>query len=118
MVRRLTLPGVARVIAEFSGIVDETEGSDWRVTLVACDALATAKKANSRSNTACTGSCSRVADLAAITRNTIVPAIPSAPGWDQDTEPAPLQKKILDLLGSLTDQQPAAGSSKYPQTLY
>ena len=31
-------------------------------------------------------------------------AIPSAPGWDQDTEPTPLQKKILDLLGSLTNQ--------------
>ena len=43
-------------------------------------------------------------DLATITRNTIVPAIPSAPGWDQDTEPTPLQKKILDLLGSLTNQ--------------
>ena len=47
---------------------------------------------------------SLLADLATITRNTIVPAIPSAPGWDQDTEPTPLQKKILDLLDSLTNQ--------------
>jgi len=44
---------------------------------------------------------SLLADLATITRNTIVPAIAAAPGWDQDTEPTPLQKKILDLLGSL-----------------
>jgi len=43
-------------------------------------------------------------DLATITRNTIVPAIPAAPGWDQDTEPSPLQKKILNLLGSLPNQ--------------
>ncbi|MFA7343270.1 MAG: hypothetical protein WC003_03095 [Terrimicrobiaceae bacterium] len=42
--------------------------------------------------------------LATIARNTIVPAIPSAPGWDQDTEPTPLQKKILDLLDSLPIQ--------------
>ncbi|MCK9589945.1 MAG: hypothetical protein M0Q93_11375 [Terrimicrobiaceae bacterium] len=57
-------------------------------------------------------------DLATITRNTIVPAIPAAPGWDQDTEPTPHQKKILDLLDSLPNQQPVAGSSKYPQSLY
>lgn len=44
---------------------------------------------------------SLLADLATITRNTIVPAIPGAPGWDQDTEPTPLQRKILDLLDSL-----------------
>ena len=37
---------------------------------------------------------SLLADLATITRNTIVPAIPAAPGWDQDTEPTPLQKKM------------------------
>jgi hypothetical protein len=47
---------------------------------------------------------SLLADLATITRNTIVPAIPGAPGWDQDTESTPLQKKILDLLGSLPNQ--------------
>jgi hypothetical protein len=44
---------------------------------------------------------SLLADLATITRNTIVPAVPGAPGWDQNTEPTPLQKKILDLLDSL-----------------
>ena len=47
---------------------------------------------------------SLLADLATITRNTIVPAIPSALGWDQDTEPSPLQKKILNLLDSLPNQ--------------
>jgi len=31
-------------------------------------------------------------------------AVPAAPGWDQDTEPTPLQKKILDLLDSLPNQ--------------
>jgi hypothetical protein len=45
--------------------------------------------------------------LATITRNTIVPALPGAPGWDQDTEPTQLQKKILDLLGS----RPSVASS-------
>lgn len=44
---------------------------------------------------------SLLADLSTITRNTIVPAVPDAPGWDQDTEPTPLQKKILGLLNSL-----------------
>jgi len=44
---------------------------------------------------------SLLADLATITRNTIVPAIPAAPGWDQDTEPTPLQKKIINLLDTL-----------------
>ena len=37
-------------------------------------------------------------DLATITRNTIVPKLPGAPGWQQDTEPTPLQEKILQLL--------------------
>ncbi len=40
-------------------------------------------------------------DLATITRNTIVPDIPGAPGWQQDTEPTPLQQKILQLLDNL-----------------
>lgn len=47
---------------------------------------------------------SLLSDLATITRNTIVPAIPDAPGWDQDTEPTQLQKKILDLLNSLPNK--------------
>jgi len=47
---------------------------------------------------------SLLADLSTITRNTIVPSIPAAPGWDQDTEPTQLQKKILDLLDSLPNQ--------------
>ena len=37
-------------------------------------------------------------DLATITRNTIVPKLPGAPGWQQETEPTPLQEKILQLL--------------------
>ena len=37
-------------------------------------------------------------DLATITRNTIVPNLPGAPGWQQETEPTPLQEKILELL--------------------
>jgi Transposase DDE domain len=37
-------------------------------------------------------------DLATITRNTIVPKLPGAPGWQQETEPTPLQEKILRLL--------------------
>ncbi len=44
---------------------------------------------------------SLLADLATIARNTIVPAIAGAPGWTQDTEPTPLQTKILHLLDSL-----------------
>lgn len=44
---------------------------------------------------------SLLGDLATITRNTIMPAIPDAPGWDQDADPTPLQKKILNLLDSL-----------------
>jgi hypothetical protein len=40
-------------------------------------------------------------DMATITRNTIVPDVPNAPGWQQDTEPTPLQIKILSLLDSL-----------------
>jgi hypothetical protein len=36
-------------------------------------------------------------DLATITRNTIVPKLPGAPGWQQETEPTPLQEKILQL---------------------
>lgn len=39
-------------------------------------------------------------DLATLTRNTIVPDIPGAPGWQQDTEPTALQAKILDLLAT------------------
>jgi hypothetical protein len=37
------MPEAARVTAEFSGIADEAEGSDWRVTLVAYDALGRAR---------------------------------------------------------------------------
>lgn len=37
-------------------------------------------------------------DLATITRNTIVPKVPGAPGWQQETEPTPLQEKIFALL--------------------
>ena len=37
-------------------------------------------------------------DLATITRNTILPKLPGAPGWQQETEPTPLQEKILELL--------------------
>lgn len=39
-------------------------------------------------------------DLATLSRNTIVPAIPGAPGWQQDTEPTPLQNRALELLAS------------------
>ncbi len=39
-----------------------------------------------------------LADLATITRNTIVPNIDGAPGWTQETEPTPLQQKIIELL--------------------
>jgi hypothetical protein len=39
-------------------------------------------------------------DLATITRNTIVPKPPGAPGWQQDTEPTALQTKILELLAT------------------
>ena len=41
-------------------------------------------------------------DLATLTRNTIVPAIPGAPGWQQNTEPTPLQTRAFDLLATLT----------------
>lgn len=37
-------------------------------------------------------------DLGTLTRNTIVPNIPGAPGWQQDTEPTPLQAHAFDLL--------------------
>ncbi|MEX1048739.1 MAG: hypothetical protein WED15_04370 [Akkermansiaceae bacterium] len=30
--------------------------------------------------------------LATLTRNTIIPAVPGAPGWQQDTEPTPLHE--------------------------
>jgi transposase len=39
-------------------------------------------------------------DLATITRNTIVPKLPGATGWQQDTEPTALQTKILELLAT------------------
>ena len=39
-----------------------------------------------------------LADLATIARNTIVPAVKDAPGWDQDTDPTPVQEKIIQLL--------------------
>jgi hypothetical protein len=39
-------------------------------------------------------------DLATLTRNTIVPNLSGAPGWQQDTEPTALQIKILDLLAT------------------
>jgi transposase len=41
-----------------------------------------------------------LADLATITRNTIVPKLPGATGWQQDTEPTALQTKILELLAT------------------
>ncbi|MEX1117683.1 MAG: IS1634 family transposase, partial [Terrimicrobiaceae bacterium] len=37
-------------------------------------------------------------DLATITRNTIVPNLAGAPGWQQDAEPTPQQEKIIQLL--------------------
>lgn len=37
-------------------------------------------------------------DLATLTRNTIVPTLQGSPGWLQETEPTPLQQKILRLL--------------------
>jgi len=37
-------------------------------------------------------------DLATITRNTIVPNLAGAPGWQQDAEPTPQQAKIIQLL--------------------
>lgn len=40
-------------------------------------------------------------DLATLTRNTIVPTLKGAPGWLQETEPTPLQEKILRLLQDL-----------------
>lgn len=40
-------------------------------------------------------------DLATITLNTIVPKLDNAPGWQQETEPTPLQEKILRLLQTL-----------------
>ncbi len=39
-------------------------------------------------------------DLSTLTRNTIVPNLPGAPGWQQDAEPTALQAKILDLLAT------------------
>jgi hypothetical protein len=38
------------------------------------------------------------AEKATITRNAIVPKLPGAPGWQQETEPTPLQEKIFALL--------------------
>lgn len=40
-------------------------------------------------------------DLATITRSTIVPTLEGAPGWQQETEPTPLQEKIRRLLQAL-----------------
>ena len=37
-------------------------------------------------------------DLATITRNSIVPKLPGAPAWQQETEPTALQAKIIQLL--------------------
>lgn len=37
-------------------------------------------------------------DLATICRNTIVPTMPDAPSWQQETEPTPHQQRIRDLL--------------------
>jgi len=39
-----------------------------------------------------------LADLATIARNTIVPAVKGAPGWEQETDPTPVQEKIIQLL--------------------
>ena len=39
-------------------------------------------------------------DLATLTRNTIVPNIPGAPGWQQDAEPTPMQSRAFELLAS------------------
>jgi hypothetical protein len=39
--------------------------------------------------------------LSTQTRNTIIPDLAGAPGWQQDTEPTPLQKKALDHIATL-----------------
>ena len=43
---------------------------------------------------------SNTADLATLTRNTIVPNIAGARGWTQDTEPTPLQIRDIELLAT------------------
>jgi transposase len=40
-------------------------------------------------------------DLATLCRNTIVSSLPGNPSWQQETEPTPHQKKILDLLNQI-----------------
>lgn len=44
---------------------------------------------------------SLLADLATLTRNTIVPDLAGAPGWEQDAQPTPIQKKALDLIAAI-----------------
>lgn len=44
---------------------------------------------------------SLLADLATLTRNTIVPDLPGAPGWEQNSQPTPIQKKALDLIATI-----------------
>lgn len=39
-------------------------------------------------------------DLSTLSRNTIVPKLAGAPGWQQDTEPTALQTKIIELLAN------------------
>jgi len=41
-------------------------------------------------------------DLATITRNTIVPQVPNAPGWTQDAEPTTLQQTILEKIATIS----------------
>jgi hypothetical protein len=43
-----------------------------------------------------------LADLATIVRNTITPTLEGAPGWDQETEPTPLQLQALALIKTIS----------------
>jgi len=76
------------------------------------DVVAPKKPSPSAKRKACTNRCpdglpvhsfqTLLEDLATITRNTIVPNLVGAPGWQQDTEPTPLQAKIIKLLKNHT----------------
>ena len=76
------------------------------------DVVAPKKPSPSAKRKACTKRCpdglpvhsfqTLLEDLATITRNTIVPNLVGAPGWQQDTEPTPLQAKIIKLLKNHT----------------
>lgn len=47
---------------------------------------------------------SLLADLATITRNTLIADMPDSPSWTQDVAPTPLQKKTFNLLSTLSSQ--------------